>query len=468
MEEVVDAVDALEIEPQSFWLPAGFPQEGYRLDQRAFDHFRRLPHPKVVHGVGFPVGGSTVPGVAHLDPFAQCIVDLQSPWASEHLSFNRVRGAEQDVDLGFLLPPVQSPDSVALAASNIETVKAHLPVPFAFETGVSYLQPMEGELSDGAFFAAVADAADCGILLDLHNLWTNERNGRQRVLDVVDELPLERVWELHVAGGQELDGLWVDAHSGLAPGPVLELARQIVPRLPNLKAIFLEMTPEYVIESGLTSQDLRAQLQQMRDIWNTRGTQVAEQARRTARAESPEPSSLPSPSTWEDALASAVSGTAVAGLEERLAGDPGVKVLHRLIGSVRTGKVAGVLRLSTRLLLITLGEQGTQEVFEGFWRDVPSKLLASDEGRAFATYLETALADEVPFLRETVAFELAAHQALIDGRPQVLRSPYDIRPVIAALREGRLPDTVPSGVHEITVDPPYDATSRQNMGPLIQ
>ena len=79
-------------------------------------------------------------------------------------------------------------------------------LPFLVETGVSYLRPRPGELSDGAYIAGVAERADCGILLDLHNLLTNERNGRQPVSEVLDELPLERVLEVHVAGGSRRAG----------------------------------------------------------------------------------------------------------------------------------------------------------------------------------------------------------------------------------------------------------------------
>jgi uncharacterized protein len=53
----------------------------------------------------------------------------------------------------------------------------------------------------------------------LHNLWCNQLNGRQQVLDVLAELPLDRVWEVHLAGGKEMDGLWLDAHSSTPLNP---------------------------------------------------------------------------------------------------------------------------------------------------------------------------------------------------------------------------------------------------------
>jgi Protein of unknown function (DUF692) len=65
-----------------------------------------------------------------------------------------------------------------------------------------------------AYVAAIAEQADCGILLDLHNIWTNQRNGRQPVTDYIAQLPLDRVWEVHLAGGFETGGFYLDAHVG--------------------------------------------------------------------------------------------------------------------------------------------------------------------------------------------------------------------------------------------------------------
>ena len=67
--------------------------------------------------------------------------------------------------------------SVAVAA--IRRLRADLGVPLAFETGVNYLASRPDEMEDGEFVAAVAERADCGILLDLHNIYTNAVNGRQ-------------------------------------------------------------------------------------------------------------------------------------------------------------------------------------------------------------------------------------------------------------------------------------------------
>ncbi|AQZ63406.1 Uncharacterized protein conserved in bacteria, NMA0228-like [[Actinomadura] parvosata subsp. kistnae] len=420
---LLDLVDVVEVEPQVFWFPARAPGGPYELDARAFQRLARIPKPKLVHGVGCPVGG-TVADERHLRPFADSVALLQAAWASEHLSFNQA-GPH---DLGFLLPPVQSEEGIALAVANIRRMRELLPVPFAFETGVSYLRPVPGELPDGTFFAAVARAAGCGILLDLHNLWANERNGRQRVLDVVSELPLERVIEVHLAGGQEYAGYWVDAHSGPVAPEVMECARQVIPRLPNLKAVVYEVMPD----SAPPAEETRDQLRELRELWKSRGS-----------AATPTP---PAPAVWEHALATALqSRGAVA--------DPGIAVLRELIASVRAGKVADALPLTTRLLLLTLGGAAVDELFAGFWTATPSQPMAADEARRFAAHVGD-LPLEVPHLREVMAFELAAQQAVLTGRAQAVSFGVDPGPVLTSLLEGRLPSAQPPGSYEITVSPP--------------
>src|SRR5205814_4125055 len=132
-----------------------------------------------VHGVGFPVASVRPPDPAHLRPLVECITLTGAEWASEHLNFNRGEDADGIYDAGFLLPPCQNPEGACVAAASARQSAVALPVPFLVENGVSYLAPRRGELSDGMFLREVVEQADCELLLDLHNAWTNDRNGRQ-------------------------------------------------------------------------------------------------------------------------------------------------------------------------------------------------------------------------------------------------------------------------------------------------
>src|SRR5204863_1075375 len=147
------------------------------------------------------------PEPAELDLLKRTVDFFNPPWASDHLSFNHTA----EFATGFFLPPRQTMAGVEAAAAAISRLRAALQVPLAVETGVNYLRPRTDELPDGEFVARVIETADCGLLLDLHNVYCNSVNGRQPIEEFLDQLPLERVWEVHLAGGFEMDGFYLDA-----------------------------------------------------------------------------------------------------------------------------------------------------------------------------------------------------------------------------------------------------------------
>src|SRR5262245_9284997 len=237
----------VEIEPQTTWIRSPGAAAEYRVKDEVLSHLAALPGRKLVHSVGTPVGGSVRPAPAQLALLRDAVRIFGSPWASDHLSFNQT----PDFATGFFLPPRQTPAGVATATRSIRDLQAALPVPIAVETGVSYLKPRDDELPDGEFVRRVVEAADCGLLLDLHNVFTNALNRRQPIDEFLASVPLERVWEVHLAGGMEVDGFWLDAHSGAIPDALYAIAEELIPRLPNLGAIIFEIFPSFVPEVGL-------------------------------------------------------------------------------------------------------------------------------------------------------------------------------------------------------------------------
>ena len=172
---------------------------------------------------------------------------MDARWVSEHLNFSRTG----DLAAGFLLPPRQNDAGVEQAVRNLARLAEAVRRPVAIENPVNYLAPRADEIPDGEFIAAVCERADCGLLLDLHNVYTNARNGRQTTEAFLGSLPMERVWEVHVAGGFEHEGLWLDAHSGPVEPEVLELLGLLLPRLKNLQSVIFEVFPSFIDSMGL-------------------------------------------------------------------------------------------------------------------------------------------------------------------------------------------------------------------------
>jgi uncharacterized protein len=449
LENNAGSIDVLEVEPQTFW---GRSREKgtFHIHEASLSQIRSYPCRKLIHGIGFPVGGTRPPDPAQEPLLRRMIAELRAPWFSEHLSFNRIGGPEGEVHTLFLLPPRQSTEGARAAARSVRALAAAMPIPMAVETGVSYLKPRKDELRDGEFVAAVAEAANCGILLDLHNLWTNERNGRQSMEDFLQAIPLERVWEVHLAGGEERHGYWLDAHSGPVQAELLERARPIVACLPNLRAILLEVFPAYLPLTG--EAFFRAQLEELHRLWDLRGSRTRLSPSRRVPSEPPRAGG-PAPGEWEDCLGRVVIGRPCGGpLEREFAVEAGVKLTQELLQEFRASSVVNSLRLSTRLLMLTRGADELRQWLERYWAVATPRPFASDEGEGFGEFLQQQELD-VPYLREVLAFDRALIATQVDGEPRTVAFPVAPLPLLRALSAGRMPPPPEAGEYELVITP---------------
>jgi uncharacterized protein (UPF0276 family) len=448
--------DVVEVEPQTTWLENRNDSAPYRIRQDVLEHIAQLPGRKLVHSIGTPVGGTKRPDPAQLALLRRTLERFDAPWFSDHLSFN----ATPEFNTGFFLPPCQTAKGVETAVQSIRDLQMALPLPIAIETGVNYLKPRRDEMPDGLFVAAVAETANCGILLDLHNIFANSLNGRQTMEEFLAQIPLERVWEMHIAGGFEMDGFWLDAHSGAIPEFLLAFAKQVIPYLPNLKAIIFEIFSAYVPVVGL--ELVKTQVEKLHELWQRRGSQPKglilnpsryQTSRRTERVESP--------ATWERALGALAIGHSFTGpLANQLAQDPGVTIINRLVNEFRAAMIVSTLRLASRLLMLTLGTEKFRALLEDFWSKTPPQQFASSEAEKFAAYLKQ-LDLPLPQLAGILDFEQAVLATLIDEQPRVVNFTMDPLPMIRSLAEGRLPEIQGQSGHfeiEVTPDGPMSAT----------
>ena len=131
-------------------------------------------------------------------------------------------------------------------------------------------------------------------------------NGRQPLGKFLDQLPLDRVWEVHLAGGFELDGFYLDAHSGAIPEPLHAVVEEIIPNLPNLKAIVFETFSSFIPIVGLDL--VREQLEWLHAVWERRTSAEGVRPKLTPIRSEAEKPHLVSPAVWERALRRLVVG----------------------------------------------------------------------------------------------------------------------------------------------------------------
>jgi len=412
-----EIADVLEIEPQTTWLERPDRPGEILVRPEVDDHLASLPFRKLVHSIGTPVGGS-IPGIdAQLPLLRETVRKLGAPWASEHLAFNLT----PDFFTGFFLPPRQTAAGLDVYVAAINRLADAVQVPLAVETGVNYMRPRRDEIPDGEFVAELAERAGCGILLDLHNLFANERNGRQKVWEFLNQIPLDRVWEIHLAGGFEWGGYWLDAHSGAIPEPLFALSREVMPHLPNLKAIIFEVFSSFLPSFGLAG--VCAEMERLRVLWQLRQPPATGARQRSLRVR--RPAEGVAVAEWETALGSLVIGRQLATPFARdLASDQGVALIRALIHEFRASMVVGVYRLSCRLMMLALTPDVFRAILEDFWKNEPPRQYAASEAEAFIAYLR-AKNLRLPQLDKILEFERAAMETLLDGKFETERARED-------------------------------------------
>jgi hypothetical protein len=120
------------------------------------------------------------------------------------------------------------------------------------------------ELDEPSFLNTLYRQGDCGVLLDLHNLLVSARNGGMAVERYLERLNPEAVVEVHLAGGEELFGIYTDSHSRLTPEAVWSLARAYLPSCPHLRAISFEYNDTYFDSIGV--RGVQEELERMHQL----------------------------------------------------------------------------------------------------------------------------------------------------------------------------------------------------------
>jgi uncharacterized protein (UPF0276 family) len=423
-----DALDVLEIEPQTLWL-ADDPIKGPFSEFRpALEAFSDLPQAKLVHSVGVPLGGTRAPDPGQMALLRRTAERLRSPWVSEHLS---VAGTPHQ-SAGFLLPPLQTDAGVVTAVANINAFKTGIDRPVAVETGVAYLKRKSFEMPDGEFLRRVSEEADCGLLLDLHNLWCNHVNGRIDLDETLAQIPFDRVWEVHLAGGEEMGGVWLDSHSGAMPDALAARAREVIADLPNLGAINFEIYDTFL--ETLDDDEFDGIVDGLRDIWDTAGRSQGD----IRPFDIVSPVSVPEtdPAQWETSLTEAVWKSDPSG--HAWPEDHPLLGLYALLArSFRGSILARSLPRTVRYALLRDGAAFEATMSAYFDAQAP-QMFAPLEAARFRDWL-IGRGEDDPLMLGLLDYDMAFVEMLTSDTPKIVRFPGDPTPVFEALVEGRLP-----------------------------
>jgi uncharacterized protein (UPF0276 family) len=199
----------LDAHPTMDWfevISENFMVEGGRPLQILEDV--RAHYPIVMHGVSLSIGSSDPLNRTYLDALRAAARRFEPAWVSDHLCWTGVGGG----NLHDLLPLPYTEETVRHVAERIRQVQDILERTILIENVSSYMAFRSSRLEEWEFLRAVAEEADCAILLDINNIYVSSVNHGFDPLTYLRAIPKLKVRQFHLAGHSDMGGHLIDTH----------------------------------------------------------------------------------------------------------------------------------------------------------------------------------------------------------------------------------------------------------------
>jgi uncharacterized protein (UPF0276 family) len=202
-QEILDGaprVDWFEALSENYLVPGGKPL--YYLEQI------RCRYPVVLHGVSLSIGGADPLNRDYLTRLKMLVERIEPAWISDHLCWTGLNGC----NLHDLLPLPYTEEAVVHVSDRLRTVQDFLGRRVLLENVSSYLTYTDSRMSEWEFLGAVAERADCLILLDINNIYVSSFNHDFDAHEYLRGVPAQRVQQFHIAGHRNRGDYLVDTH----------------------------------------------------------------------------------------------------------------------------------------------------------------------------------------------------------------------------------------------------------------
>ena len=250
------AVDWVEVISENFFARGGRPLavlEKVRADL-----------PVVMHGVSLSIGSTDPLNAGYLADLKQLAARFQPAWISDHLCWGS-HGSRYGHDLWPLPYTVEALNHVV---DRVRAVQDILRRQILLENVSSYISFKESTMTEWEFLGEVARRADCGILLDINNIFVSAHNHGFDPYEYLKAVPADRVGQFHLAGHSDKGTHLQDTHDAPVPEAVWELFRSAVRRFGRVSTLVewddrIPELDELLAESGkaalLEREELGAQ-----------------------------------------------------------------------------------------------------------------------------------------------------------------------------------------------------------------
>ena len=189
--------------------------------------------PVVLHGVSLSIGATEPLDVRYLASLRRLVDRIEPALVTDHLCWGR-HGGRYVHDLW---PLPYTEEALAHVVERMTRVQGLLGRQLALENVSSYVAYRDSTLAEWEFLAAVAERADCGILLDVNNVFVSAYNHGFDPRAYLAHLPPDRVVQIHLAGHEHRGAYLLDSHDAAVPPPVWDLYRQAVTRFGHVPTL---------------------------------------------------------------------------------------------------------------------------------------------------------------------------------------------------------------------------------------
>ncbi|HLH56575.1 MAG TPA: DUF692 domain-containing protein, partial [Verrucomicrobiae bacterium] len=205
------AVDWFEIISENFMDSRGRPR--YILSQIA------ERYPLVMHGVSLSIGSTDPLNFDYLRKLKALAGEIGPKWISDHVCWTGVAG----VNTHDLLPMPLTEASLRHVVERIRTLQDFLERPFVLENPSTYAGFTGSTLTEWEFLSRMAEEADCGLLLDVNNVYVSSVNHDFDPEEFIRSVPHDRVVQCHLAGHTNCRTHLIDTHDNPVTDPVWDL-----------------------------------------------------------------------------------------------------------------------------------------------------------------------------------------------------------------------------------------------------
>jgi uncharacterized protein (UPF0276 family) len=197
----------------------------------------RQDYPLSLHGVGLSLGSTDPINLQHLGAIKRLVEDFEPGLVSEHLCWSSIGG----IYMNDLLPLPYTEEALAHVVERVERTQDFLKRRILIENVSSYLRYHASTIPEWEFLVEVATRSDCGILLDVNNVYVSATNHEFDADEYLVAIPDNLVGEIHLAGfavNRYPEGtILIDNHGARVADAVWNLFAKTIERLGQIPTL---------------------------------------------------------------------------------------------------------------------------------------------------------------------------------------------------------------------------------------